>query len=165
MTVDQHHHHGPRGRKGGEVSFYSLNADGFVAAQLQRQPVIQAMLHYDPEQTPNAAEWLALGEQERIALATKFHRAARIKLPNVKMHATIHAIVENQIAEGHETVVRAITRLTSTGLSRHDAIHAIGSILAERIFDLLHDIAADDDLMVNYDAAVERLTAESWRRG
>jgi hypothetical protein len=123
------------------------------------------MLRYDPEQTPNAAEWLALDEQERIALTTKYHRNARIKLPNLKMHATIHAVVENQIAEGHEPVVRAITRLTSKGLSRHDAVHAIGSVLAEHIFDLLHDSSPSDNPMVNYDAAIERLTSESWRRG
>ena len=123
------------------------------------------MLRYDPEQTPNAAEWLALDEQERITLATKYHRAARIKLPNVKMHATIHAVVENQVAEGHEPVVRAITRLTSGGLSRHDAVHAIGSVLAEHMFDILHDTSPNEHPMVNYDAAVERLTSESWRRG
>jgi hypothetical protein len=120
---------------------------------------------YDPEETPNAAEWLALDEQERIALAMKYHRTARIKLPNLKMHAAIHAVVENQIAEGHEPVVRAITRLTSTGLSRHDAVHAIGSVLAEHIFDLLHDSSPKDNSMVNYDAAIERLTSESWLHG
>lgn len=123
------------------------------------------MLRYDPDQTPNAAEWLALDEQERIALATKYHRIARVKLPDLKMHACIHAVVENQIAVGHEPVIRAMTRLTAAGLSRHDAVHAVGSVLAEHIFDLFHDTTPRDNLMVNYDAAVERLTAESWRRG
>lgn len=84
------------------------------------------MHRYDPERAPKAAEWLALDEQERIALAEKYHRVARIKMPNVKMHAIAHAVVENQIAEGYEPVVRAMTRLISTGLSRHDALHAIG---------------------------------------
>jgi len=86
-------------------------------------------------------------------------------MPNAQMHAAIHAIVENQVAEGHEPVVRAMTRLTSTGLSRHDAVHAIGSILAEHIFDVLNDIPMHGNSMANYDAAVERLTAESWRDG
>lgn len=123
------------------------------------------MRRYDPAQTPNAAEWLALDEQERITLATKYHRVARIKLPNVQIHATIHVVVENQIAEGHEPVVRAMTRPTSTGLSRHEAVHAIGSVLAGHIFDMFHDTSPRANPMVNYDAAVERLTAESWRRG
>lgn len=123
------------------------------------------MHRYDPERAPNAAEWLALDEQERIALAEKYHRVARIKVPNDKLHAAIHVVVENQIAEGHAPVVRAMARLTSTGLSRHDALHAIGSVLAEHLFDLFHDTPTNGSQLVNYDAAVERLTAESWRRG
>lgn len=39
------------------------------------------------------------------------------------------------------------------------------SVLAEHLFDLFHDTSTNGNLMVNYDAAVERLTAESWRRG
>ncbi|MEO6798989.1 MAG: hypothetical protein ABI178_03530 [Rhodanobacter sp.] len=55
------------------------------------------------------------------------------------MHAVIHALVEDQIDEAHGPVVRAMTRLTSAALSRHDAIHAVGSISAEHIFDLRKD--------------------------
>lgn len=123
------------------------------------------MQQYDPEQTPNAVEWLALDEQERIALAEAYHRKARVKAPNIKMHAIIHAVVENQVAEGHEPVVRALYRLTSTGLSRHDALHAIGSVLAEHLFDLFNDASASKNPMASYDAAMERLTADGWRRG
>lgn len=123
------------------------------------------MHRYDPEQTQNAQEWLALGEQERISLAEKYHRAARSKLPNLTAHAAIHAAVENQIAEGHEPVVRAMARLTSAGLSRHDALHAIGSVLAQHLFDLLHEKSGTMISTASYDAAIERLTADTWRRG
>lgn len=123
------------------------------------------MLRYDPEQAPNAAAWLALSEQAGIDLATQYHRDARIKLPDIRMHAMVHAVIENQIAVGHEPVVRAMTRLISAGLSRHDAVHAIGAVLAEQMFDLVRGTFPDDHPMVSYDAAVERLTAESWRRG
>jgi len=34
-----------------------------------------------------------------------YHRRARIRLPNEKVHAVIHAIVENQIALGDELPV------------------------------------------------------------
>ena len=84
----------------------------------------EAMLKYDPEQKPHASEWLALGEQERIDLASQFHKAARIKIPNAIAHASIHVIVENQIAENIEPIVRAMSRLQREGLSRHDALHA-----------------------------------------
>lgn len=123
------------------------------------------MHKYDPAHVPKAAEWLGLDEQERIALAETYHRERRVKLPNIKMHATIHVIVENQIAEGHGPVVRAMSRLTSTGLSRHDAIHAIGSVLAEHLFEVMRDDSTSTNPMSSYDAAIERLTAESWRRG
>lgn len=123
------------------------------------------MRKYDPERIPDAIEWLALDEQERIALAEAYHREARVELPNIRMHAAIHAVIENQIAEGHEPVIRAMSRLTSAGLSRHDALHAVGSVLAEHLFELFKDGSTNTNPMSSYDAAVERLTAESWRRG
>jgi hypothetical protein len=68
------------------------------------------MHNYDPELPPNPAEWLALDEQFRIHLAEVYHRKAREKVPNLKAHTVFHAIVENQIAEGLEPVVRAMAR-------------------------------------------------------
>ena len=93
------------------------------------------------------------------------HRAGRIKLPNVKAHAAFHAIVENQIAEGHPPAVRALARLIHEGLSRHDALHAIGSVVAEHFFDGMN--TKDKDFartaQARYDAAVERLSAREWK--
>lgn len=124
------------------------------------------MKSYDPEVPPVPAEWLALDEQHRIQLAEAYHRTAREKVPNHKAHAAFHTIVENQIAEGVEPVVRAIARLMKQGLSRHDALHAVGSVLAEQFFDAVNtndkDFAAT--AQARYNAAVERLAAEEWRR-
>jgi hypothetical protein len=124
------------------------------------------MKRYDPEVQPDASYWLALDEQERIQLAEAYHRAARIKLPNVKAHACFHAIVENQIAEQLEPVVRAMARLMKEGLSRHDALHAIGSVVADQFYEAMH--TEDEDFATTaharYNAAVERLTAKEWRR-
>lgn len=120
---------------------------------------------YDPQHAPDAVEWLALDEQERITLVEAYHRKSRIKLPNLTLHATIHVVVENQIAEGHGPVVRAMTRLTADGLSRHDALHAIGSVLAAHLVELLKTEPVGANPMAGYDAAIERLTADSWRRG
>ena len=124
------------------------------------------MQNYDPEVPPSPAEWLALDEQLRIDLAEVYHRKAREKVPNVKAHAAFHAIVENQIAEGLESVVRAMARLLKQGLSRHDAVHAVGSCVADHFFEAMN--SKDEDFastaQVRYNAAVERLTAEEWRR-
>lgn len=124
------------------------------------------MRQYDPELPPNPLEWLALDEQERIQLAEAHHLAARVKLPNTKIHAVFHVIVENQIAEGLESVVRAMERLMTDGLSRHDALHAIGSVLAEHLFEASKTKDKDfaNSAQAHYDAAVERLSAKSWRQ-
>lgn len=124
------------------------------------------MTHYDPEVAPDPAEWLALDEQERILLAEAHHRAARIKLPNAAAHAVFHAIVENQVAEGLEPVVRAMKRLQHEGLSRHDALHAIGSVSAGHLVEAMNSKEQDaaSTAQSRYDAAVERLTAKSWRK-
>ena len=124
------------------------------------------MQNYDPEVPPNPAEWLALDEQLRIQLAESYHRAAREKVPNHTAHAAFHAIVENQIAEGLEPVVRAMARLMKQGLSRHDALHAVGSVVADHFFEAMN--TKDEDFAASaqarYNAAVERLTAEEWKR-
>ncbi|MGB8416261.1 hypothetical protein [Paraburkholderia sp.] len=122
---------------------------------------------YNPERGPEPESWLELDEQERILLIETWHRVARIKLPNLTAHAALHAIVENQIALDLEPVVRAMDRLRKQGLTRHDAIHAIGSVVAENLFGILKADQNDDAAasQARYYAAVERLTAVSWRRG
>ena len=122
------------------------------------------MNRYDPEHAPDPEQWLALDEQERILLVEAHHRMARIKLPNLTAHAIFHAVVENQIAENLESVVRAMARLTAEGLSRHEAIHAIASVLGEHIVELFNG-NVDGNSAETYNAAVERLTARDWRDG
>jgi len=57
------------------------------------------------------------------------------KLPvgeSARAHAATHGIVENQAAMGHATVVpTTLDRLMRDGLDRHDAVHAIGSVLLQ----------------------------------
>lgn len=122
---------------------------------------------YNPERGPEPESWLELDEQERILLIETWHRVARIKLPNLTAHAALHVIVENQITLDIEPVVRAMDRLRKEGLTRHDAIHAIGSVVAENLFGILKADQNDDAAasQARYYAAVERLTAVSWRRG
>ena len=119
---------------------------------------------YDPENPPNARTWLALDEQERISLAEEWHRRVKIDLPSVKAHAAFHAIVENQIALNLAPVVRAIPRLMKQGLSRHDAIHAVASVLAEHLHEQANAKIEESGEVVRarYDAEVERLNARDW---
>jgi hypothetical protein len=120
---------------------------------------------YDPEVAPDPTSWLALDEWERIRLADAHHRAARIRLPSVETHALFHAVVENQIAEGLDCVVRAMARLVSEGLSRHDALHAIGSVVAEHLYEIVTRTKGDPkSTQTQYNAAVEQLSAKKWRQ-
>lgn len=55
-------------------------------------------MKYNPEIAPIPAAWLALDESERIELCIAFHKKTKEKPPNLKLHAIIHAVVENQLA-------------------------------------------------------------------
>src|SRR5215510_9863881 len=98
------------------------------------------MDHYNPELAPEPREWLELHEDERLVLVEEYHRIARIPLPRKarRLHATIHMVVENQLALNDEPVLRALERLKKEGLTRHDAVHAIGSRVAEHIYDVVN---------------------------
>ena len=113
---------------------------------------------------PDPARWLALDEQRRIQLAEKHHRAARTRLPNLKAHAIFHAIVENQIAEDLDPVVRAVSRLTGEGLTRHEAIHAIASVLAAHLRDLSNATTDESDSAATYTDAIEKLICRELAR-
>ncbi|WP_246740347.1 SEC-C metal-binding domain-containing protein [Bradyrhizobium sp. LCT2] len=128
---------------------------------------------YDPLVEPHPDQWLALDEQERIDLVLAYHRHAGIRLPREQLHAVIHAIVENQIADAELPVRRTAQRLMSEGLDRHDAVHAIGSVLAGHINDQMREIKSDADHAdmppdrdpnADYFAELEALTAEGWLR-
>src|ERR1700757_4384746 len=112
---------------------------------MTRRPI--SAERYDPLEAPDPDEWLALDEQERLDLVQEYHRRARIHLPNAKVHAVLHAIVEAQIALADETPARRTAqRLIDEGLDRHEAIHAIGLVLAEFMHDLLQAPRSDTDL-------------------
>jgi len=123
------------------------------------------MQRYDPFAAPDPQAWLALDEEERFTLVEDYHRRMRIRVPNARMHAGVHAIVETQIALGDETPARdTLQRLMREGLDRHDAIHAIGSVLVGYMSDLMKAPKSDADPNPRYFAELERLTAEEWRR-
>jgi hypothetical protein len=123
------------------------------------------MDRYDPDVAPDPENWLAIDEGERLLLVEWYHRDARIDIPKAarRLHASLHVVVENQLASGDEPVVRALARLMKEGLSRHDAVHAISCVVSEEIYDLLKLKEAPAAANARYYAAVERLTAAVWR--
>lgn len=118
-------------------------------------------MEYDPAISPDPEEWLEEDDAEKVVAILEYHRAAGIRLPDEHLHATVHAIVENQIAMSDLVEPRAaLKRLMQQGLSRHDAVHAIAN---EMIFYLLdvskNNREPDNELYFN---ALRELTAEKW---
>lgn len=137
------------------------DTDEFLDAEIDDAVESVTGLRYDPHVAPVSASWLEIGEDERIMLAEAYHRQAEVEVPTLRGHAIMHVIIENQVAMGDELPVRrAIERLMGEGLDRHDAVHAVGSVLAAHLTDTLRVDAPNNEA---YYAAVERLTAESWR--
>jgi hypothetical protein len=121
---------------------------------------------YDPETSRPSADWLQTDEGERIELVSSYHRRKKIHLPNAQLHAVIHVVVENQLALGEAVIIETLARLQREGLGRHDALHAIGSVLAVDVYELMQESAeATGDAYRRYLERLQKLTAKNWRAG
>jgi hypothetical protein len=117
-------------------------------------------MRYDPDKAVDPAEWLGLDDMEQQLIVERYHKRARIRLPSPRMHAVIHAAIETQLAHGHAAARRALERMLAEGLERHDAIHAVGSVLAKHMFGVLKNKQPFDDKA--YAADLDALSAERW---
>ena len=123
------------------------------------------MKRYDPATAPDQDKWLALEESKRLELVSAHHRRTHTTLPNVQLHAAVHVVVENQLAKRIDLVRDTLDRLRAEGLDRHDAIHAISSVLIEHMWGLLRKGAKTPDAHEPYFQALRALTASGWRKG
>ncbi|MEW8392751.1 MAG: DUF1841 family protein [Candidatus Thiodiazotropha sp.] len=122
---------------------------------------------YDPSIVPVPEEWLALPEDDRIDLVRLFHEKHEMELfenGHMIAHAGIHVAVENQIAMALEPVPATVARLIRQGLSRHEAIHAVGAVLSDQIWEIQQKQQAKWDIGV-YKRKLVKLTAKRWRKG
>jgi hypothetical protein len=60
-------------------------------------------------------------------------------------------------------VEAALRRLLAEGLDRHEAVHALATVLMEHAANHLKDPRAEGDPTAPYFAALERLTAAAFR--
>lgn len=119
---------------------------------------------YDPLHSPNPDEWLALEETTRIILVLEYHTKSGEEMKSDHVHAVIHTVVENQVALGDKYPVKnAIERLMDEGLDRHDAIHAVGSVLAKYLWEVGTGRNKSENFSDEYFEEVSRLTAQKWR--
>jgi hypothetical protein len=124
------------------------------------------MEKYDPAHSINSQEWLALDEATQIQLVRDFHVKLGLEMPDdaLMVHSSIHVIVENQQAMGVYLIPETITKLTRQGLDRHEAIHVIGAILSEDIFDLIKGNITELS-PTKYRRKLEKITAKRWLKG
>ena len=120
---------------------------------------------YDPDVDPDPAHWLALDEGERLRQTKDYHRRHDVLAANPDIHALVHVVIETQIATGDETAApRALERLMTEGLTRHEAIHALGSVLTEMIVAVAKGEETEPFQTHAYNDAIARIKAEDWRR-
>lgn len=118
---------------------------------------------YDPQIAPDPEAWLALDEGERIALIEYYHREAGVDVPSLKGHAAIHAVVENQVAMGEELpVCERLRQLMAQGLDRHEALHAIMSVLAQHLVAAATGKVPEARMNQIYFQALKRISAKKW---
>jgi len=123
-------------------------------------------MRYDPERPPAADVWKSLDEGEAELMIMQHHRSPRCEhppAPNPRLHAAAHLIVENQAATADLPVADALRRLVAEGLSRHEAVHAVGWLVARHLFPALGSGAKPPDLNQYYEE-VSSLTAQAWLR-
>ncbi len=122
---------------------------------------------YDPDIGPDPAHWLALDEAERLRQAKDYHQRHDALLVHPEVHAAIYVVIENQVAMGDETLARpALERLMTEGLTRHEAVHALGSVLTEMVTAAANDGDDKDAKCFPADAyndAIVRISAEGLR--
>jgi hypothetical protein len=152
--------HGALGLDGGDtIDFAAMRRE----LGLTSPDELDEELHYDATQPPDAERWLELDDQLKAHAVEAYHRALAVhpEMPDPHMHAMMHIIVENQLALGDPPEARAtLERLLGTGLSRHAAVHAVGSVVAEALSKVLRDNAAFDRQANT--RALERLRPEGW---
>ena len=121
------------------------------------------MRKYDPDKAPNPREWLALDEQQRMDPVERYHQREGGYGESLNLHTVFHTVVETQLAEKHAPVKAAYLRLRKGGVNRHEAIHAIGSVLAEHVWEVgMNEDKLRPDPNEAYLAALDELTVESW---
>ncbi len=121
---------------------------------------------YNPNKPVDSENWLALDEAIRIELVHDFHSGLDLEMTEdaLRIHSSIHVIVENQLAMGVDLIPETIAKLIRQGLNRHETIHAIGAIISEDIFDVMKG-NIEGFSPKKYRRKLEKLTAKRWLKG
>ncbi|MEO6280047.1 hypothetical protein [Roseateles sp.] len=116
---------------------------------------------YDADRPLEPAAWLALKPAEKLRLAVTFHASKRLASGRYKSHAPMHVALEDRVARREAPVVHALARLQQQGMTRHDALHAVGDVLTEhlRLLDTAPGPIAAGAWQRRFNEALEQLQA------
>ncbi len=91
------------------------------------------------------------------------HPHPRLDEKGLRAHLLIHEMVEQQIEAGQPAeVLDALRRLTGGGMNRHQAVHAIGALVAKEAFAMMQTKRPLDES--SYQQALNELTVEAARK-
>ncbi|HLT28665.1 MAG TPA: DUF1841 family protein [Myxococcaceae bacterium] len=94
-------------------------------------------MDYDPSRDPDPLVWQRTPDADRVAAVERAHQPHPRRHPpiaNLRLHAAVHVTVESQLAsDSPPEVRRTLSRLMRAGLSRHEALHAVGEVAAEAL--------------------------------
>jgi hypothetical protein len=106
-----------------------------------------------------------MSEDEQIYVVSRYHRRRRPRAPKPEFHVAVHVIVETQIAQDDPALVApTVARLQAEGLDRHQAVHAVATILTPLLASAGNESMSSEELAKAYDEGLARMTAERWRR-
>ena len=131
-------------------------------------PVLEARhdgLVYDADQAPAPATWLGAAEEARERAVRAYHAGLADQPPVERpgLHAALHVTVENQIAAGDPAETAAtLRRLVSAGTTRHEAIHAVASVVLREMDAVVNQKRRYDRVRVARE--LDQLRARDWHR-
>ena len=118
---------------------------------------------YDPEVSPDPDLWLATDEFELEEVIMQYCMANEADLPDFYLHAHIHLAVETQVAMSDKIpVAEAFRRLMDDGLSRHEAIHAVGWVLSQHMVDVVQNPDESTEIDTQYYEKLREFTVAQW---
>ena len=121
-------------------------------------------MRYNPNIEPDPDWWHSLSREEKINSVLDSHSALWDEVRcNARLHAIAHVTVEDLLASGRNSPVRTTLRnLMAQGLTRHQAIHAIATVILKRITEEIRE-----GNIPSLESCLKRLstlTALSWAR-
>ncbi|MCA9667872.1 MAG: hypothetical protein KC503_19875 [Myxococcales bacterium] len=113
-----------------ETLVWGEDEDDLLDGDVSDCPMSELYGPYVADSQPDPDWWLAMEDLERLLLVLEAHSG---ELPtshppatSLLLHSVVHEMAETQLANGDDKLQGRLDKLVGDGLSRHEAIHALG---------------------------------------